>query len=87
MRLDLFDSPVRVSTVDPGLVETEFSEVRFRGDSDRATTVYQGYQPLRPDDVAEAVIWVTSRPAHVTIADIMILPTAQASATVLDKKA
>jgi len=86
MRLDLFDTPVRVSTVDPGLVQTEFSEVRFRGDVDRAKTVYQGYQPLTGDDVAEAAVWIASRPPHVTIADILILPTAQASATVLNKE-
>jgi len=86
MRLDLVETPVRVSTVDPGLVETEFSEVRFRGDNDRAKTVYQGYQPLSGEDVAEAVVWIANRPAHVTIADIMILPTAQASATVMHKE-
>ncbi len=86
MRLDLVETPVRVSTVDPGLVETEFSDVRFRGDTERAKTVYQGYQPLKGDDVAEAVVWIAGRPAHVTIADIMILPTAQASATVLYKE-
>jgi NADP-dependent 3-hydroxy acid dehydrogenase YdfG len=86
MRIDLVDSPVRVSTIDPGLVETEFSEVRFYGDSDRAKTVYQGYKPLSGDDIAEAVAWVASQPQHVTIAQVTILPTAQASAMVLNKK-
>ena len=85
MRIDLVDSPVRVSTVDPGLVETEFSEVRFYGDSDRAKTVYQGYQPLRGEDIAEAVAWIAAQPQHVTIAQMTVLPTAQASATMVHK--
>jgi NADP-dependent 3-hydroxy acid dehydrogenase YdfG len=85
MRLDLIDTPVRVSTVDPGLVQTEFSEVRFRGDTERAEQVYQNYTPLSPDDVAEAVVWIADRPQHVTIGDILILPTDQASATMVHK--
>lgn len=86
MRLDLVDSPVRVSTVDPGLVETEFSQVRFYGDSDRANTVYQGYQPLSPDDIAETILWIATRPPHVDIAEVLILPTAQASSTSVHKE-
>ncbi|MCP4684364.1 MAG: SDR family NAD(P)-dependent oxidoreductase [bacterium] len=86
MRLDLVETPVRVSTVDPGLVETEFSEVRFYGNSDRAKTVYQGYKPLEGRDIAEAVVWLAAQPEHVTIAQMTVLPTAQASATVLHKK-
>jgi len=86
LMLDLVESPVRVSTVDPGLVETEFSQVRFYGDNDRAEKVYQGYQPLRGEDVAEAVVWVAGRPAHVDVAQMLILPTAQASATLVNKK-
>ena len=86
MRLDLVDTPIRVSTVDPGLVETEFSMVRFRGDTDRAKTVYKGFQPLTGEDIADAVIWVASRPDHVQVAEVIIMPTAQASATVTHKE-
>ena len=86
MRIDLVDTPVRVSTVDPGLVETEFSQVRFYGDTERAARTYQGYQPLTGDDIADAVVWIAERPPHVQVAELIILPTAQASAMVLDKK-
>ncbi len=86
MRLDLVETPVKVSTVDPGLVETEFSMVRFRGDSDRAQAVYQGYRPLSGDDVADAVFWIASRPAHVQVAEVIIFPSAQASAAVTHKQ-
>lgn len=86
MRLDLVDTPIKVSTVDPGLVETEFSDVRFYGDTDRAKTVYQGYKPLEGADIADAVVWIASRPAHVQIAEIIIFPSAQASAMVTYKK-
>jgi len=85
MRLDLFDSPVRVSTIDPGLVETEFSLVRFYGDAERADKVYQGYKPLTGDDIAKTAIWIASQPEHVQIAEVIILPTAQSSAMVLNK--
>ncbi len=85
MRIDLVESPVRVTTVDPGLVETEFSQVRFYGDKERASTVYQGFKPLTGADVAESVVWAASQPQHVTIAEILILPTAQASATSVNK--
>lgn len=81
LRMDLLGTGVRVSTVDPGMVETEFSIVRFHGDHDRAATVYEGVAPLTPDDIAEAVVWIADRPAHVQIAEVVILPTAQASAT------
>ncbi|MBU8932914.1 MAG: SDR family NAD(P)-dependent oxidoreductase [candidate division Zixibacteria bacterium] len=86
MRIDLVDTPIRVSTVDPGLVETEFATVRFDGDKERAAQTYQGYQPLTGDDIAEAVVWTADRPAHVQIGEIVIYPTAQASAMVLNKK-
>lgn len=86
MRMDLVDTNVRVSTVDPGLVETEFSQVRFYGDTERAKTVYQGYKPLTGDDVAEAVVWIADRPDHVQIGEIIILPSAQASALVMHKE-
>jgi 3-hydroxy acid dehydrogenase/malonic semialdehyde reductase len=86
MRLDLVDTPIRVSTVDPGLVQTEFSLVRFHGDRDRAEGVYQGYTPLTGDDVADAVCWIASRPDHVQVAELIIFPTAQASAAVTHKQ-
>jgi len=79
LRLDLNGTGVRVSTVDPGLVDTEFSTVRFHGDRSRADTTYQGMTPLTGADVAETVVWVASRPAHVNAAEILLLPTAQAS--------
>lgn len=86
LRIDLVKTPVRVTTVDPGLVETEFSEVRFYGDTDRAKTVYQGYTPLRGEDIADAVVWAASRPQHVLIAQMTVLPKDQASATILNKQ-
>ena len=78
MRMDVLGSGVRVSTVDPGLVETEFSVVRFGGDQGRADSVYDGLTPLTATDVAEAVQWITDRPPHVVVADMMLLPIAQA---------
>jgi NADP-dependent 3-hydroxy acid dehydrogenase YdfG len=86
LRWDLVDSPVRVCTVDPGLVETEFSLVRFRGDDERAKGVYKGIQALRPEDVAEAVVFCATRPPHVQLAQVLILPTAQASTTLVHRK-
>ncbi|MEW6758032.1 MAG: SDR family oxidoreductase [Acidobacteriota bacterium] len=80
MKVDLLGTPVRVSTVDPGMVETEFSQVRFRGDHERAAKVYQGLTPLTPEDIAEIVVWVASRPAHVDITEVVVMPTAQSSA-------
>ena len=79
MRIDLLPLNIRVSSVSPGLVETEFSIVRFDGDQDKATKVYQGYEPLMADDIADAVNYIIQAPARVTIADIVILPSAQAS--------
>jgi NADP-dependent 3-hydroxy acid dehydrogenase YdfG len=86
MRIDLVDTPIRVSTIDPGLVETEFSIVRFRGDTERAKKTYQGYQPLVGDDIADTALWIASRPPHVQIAEVIIFPTAQASTMVLNKQ-
>jgi len=85
LRLDLVDTPLRVTAIDPGLVETEFSEVRFHGDTERAKTVYKGLEPLHPEDIAETIVWCASRPAHVQIADVVIFPTNQASATVVHR--
>jgi len=80
LRMDVLGSGVRVSTVDPGMVETEFSVVRFAGDQERADRVYEGLTPLSAADVAEAVQWVADRPPHVVVADMMLLPIAQAGA-------
>lgn len=85
MRFDLLQHNIRVGQVCPGAAETEFSKVRFKGDEGIAANVYQGYIPLSAIDVAEAVCFIISRPAHVSIHDITIMPTAQASATVLNK--
>jgi len=86
MRIDLNKEGIKVSQINPGLVHTEFSEVRFKGDTDRAATVYQGYQPLLPEDIADLILFMVTRPAHVNLADIIILPTAQASATTVHKE-
>jgi NADP-dependent 3-hydroxy acid dehydrogenase YdfG len=79
LRLDLLGSGVRVSSIDPGLVETEFSEVRFRGDRRRAAAIYSGMTPLRAEDVAEVVVFTATRPDHVDLAEVLLLPTDQAS--------
>ena len=86
MMIDLVDTPVKVSTIDPGLVETEFSQVRFHGDLERAKKTYEGYKPLVARDIAEAVVWAASRPPHVQIAEMVVMPKAQASAMVLHKE-
>jgi 3-hydroxy acid dehydrogenase/malonic semialdehyde reductase len=85
LRHDLVDTPIRVCTVDPGLVETEFSIVRFRGNEQRAKSVYQNLTPLTPADVADAVLYCATAPPHVQIAEIIILPTNQASATLVHR--
>ena len=85
LRYDLVDTPVRVCTVDPGLVETEFSIVRFRGNEQRAKTVYQNITPLTPADVADAVLYCATALPHVQIAEIIILPTNQASASLVHR--
>ncbi len=86
MRLDLNAHGIRVGAINPGLVETEFSEVRFKGDSERAAKVYQGYQPLKPQDIADIIDFVISRPYHVNIADLVVMSTDQASSTIVNKK-
>ena len=85
MRMDLVDTPIRICTVDPGLVETEFSEVRFHGDKERAKKTYQNMTPLTPDDIADAVLFAATRPPHVQIAELIIMPTAQASTTLVHR--
>ena len=86
LRLDLAGSGVRVVSIDPGLVETEFSEVRFHGDRERAARVYEGMTPLTAMDVADAVVFAATRPPHVTVADLLLLPTDQASATSVHRR-
>jgi 3-hydroxy acid dehydrogenase/malonic semialdehyde reductase len=86
LRQDLVGSGVRVCSVDPGMVETEFSEVRFHGNTERAKGVYRGMTPLTGNDVAELVHFTATRPPHVTLADAMILPTDQASATLIHRE-
>ncbi len=86
LRIDLVGTGIRVTSVDPGMVETEFSLVRFHGDAERAKKVYQGIQPLTPEDVADAILWCATRPPHVNIQDMIIMATAQASATVAHRK-
>jgi serine 3-dehydrogenase len=82
MQIDLVDTPIRVSSVDPGMVETEFSIVRFHGDADRAGNVYKGLTPLSGDDIADAVIFCVTRPPHVNIHQLRIMPTDQASSII-----
>jgi NADP-dependent 3-hydroxy acid dehydrogenase YdfG len=72
LKLDLMGTAVRVTSIDPGMVETEFSEVRFRGDTERAAKVYQNITPLKPEDVADAIVWAASRPAHVNIHTVVM---------------
>lgn len=85
MRLDLNQYNIRVSGIHPGLVQTEFSDVRFKGDSERAKTVYQGYKALQAEDIADIIHFVVTRPYHVNIEDLVVYPTAQASATIINK--
>jgi 3-hydroxy acid dehydrogenase/malonic semialdehyde reductase len=85
LRLDVVDTPIRVTTIDPGLAETEFSEVRFHGDTERAKSVYKGMEALTAEDIAETILWCATRPSHVQIAEIIIFPTAQASAAVVHR--
>jgi 3-hydroxy acid dehydrogenase/malonic semialdehyde reductase len=86
MMLDLLGTPIRVTSIDPGMVETEFSLVRFHGDRERAARTYKGTKPLTGDDVAEAVVWAAGRPAHVNIAEMLILPTVQRSTTMVQRE-
>jgi len=79
LRLELNGTGIRVGSLDPGMAETEFSEVRFKGDSTRASAVYAGVEPLQAEDVAEAMVWMASRPPHVCIDEILIQPTDQAA--------
>jgi len=87
LRLDLLGKKIRVTTIAPGMVETEFSQVRFRGDDKKAASVYSGMQPLVAKDVADAVLWAALRPAHVNIQEIVLYPVDQASPSQVSRKA
>ncbi len=87
MSLDVAGTKVKVSSVDPGHVDTEFAEVRFHGDKARAKKVYEGFTPLSPDDVADAIAYIANLPENVNILDMVILPAAQRSVTVIDRSA
>ncbi len=86
LRLDLNGTGLRVTSVDPGMTETEFSLVRFRGDGERARKVYQGFTPLAPDDIADAVVYCATRPLHVNVSEMIVMPTDQASTMVVHQK-
>lgn len=86
MRIDLLPHGIRVTAINPGMVETEFSKVRFKGDEGRAKKVYDGLDPLMANDIAEAIWFAVSRPAHVNINDMLIMPTAQATGTIINRK-
>src|ERR1700749_3750524 len=86
MRIDLAPHGIRVTAIHPGAVETEFSEVRFKGDKERAKKVYEGFDPLVAEDIAETIWFVVSRPAHVNINELTVMPTAQATATNIFRK-
>lgn len=83
LRMDLLGTNIRVSSVDPGAVETNFSHVRFKGDAERAAKVYEGFTPLRASDIADAVVYCATRPPHVNISEMIVMPTAQAAVTMI----
>jgi 3-hydroxy acid dehydrogenase / malonic semialdehyde reductase len=86
LKIDLMGTAVRVTSVDPGMVETDFSKVRFRGDEERAAKVYQNITPLQPEDVADAIVWAASRPAHVNIHTVVMTTIDQANSTVFNRR-
>lgn len=85
MRIDLNANGIKVTAIHPGLVETEFSLVRFKGDEERASAVYKGFEPLKPEDIADLILFALTRPAHVVVADLVVFPVAQANATIVKK--
>ncbi|MBA4739079.1 MAG: SDR family NAD(P)-dependent oxidoreductase [Flavobacteriaceae bacterium] len=85
MRIDLNKTGIKVSEINPGLVETDFSNVRFKGDNNRAEKVYLGYKALQADDIADIIEFVINRPSHVNIADILVLPKSQATSSIINK--
>jgi len=86
IRLDVLDKNIKVSTIDPGMVLTEFSKVRFSGDEEKANKVYKGIDPLKPEDISSAILFCVTRPAHVNINEIIITPIQQASSTQIFRK-
>jgi len=86
LKLDLLGTKIRVSEIDPGLVETEFSDVRFHGDRDRAQRTYDGLTPLTADDIADIVVFCATRPAHVNLSELLVVPTDQATATQVSRR-
>jgi len=86
MRFDLYDKNIRVTSIDPGMVNTEFSEVRFSGDKEKADKVYEGIIPLCAEDIAETILWCATRPAHININEVIITPVAQASVAFVNRK-
>lgn len=86
LRQDVLGTPIRVTSVDPGMVETDFSLVRFHGDTERAAKVYKGIKPLAPEDVAEAIVWAVSRPEHVNIARVLLTPVEQANSLLFHRE-
>jgi serine 3-dehydrogenase len=86
LKKDLLGTPVRVSCVDPGLVETEFSLVRFRGEAEKAAKTYQGLTPLTPEDIADVIYFCATRPPHVNISEMLVIPTDQSGATMVHRR-
>lgn len=86
LRIDLVDTPLRVTNIKPGMVETNFSVIRFRGDKTKADAVYNGIQPLTGDDIADVVYYAASAPAHVQIAEVLVMPTYQATGTICHRQ-
>jgi 3-hydroxy acid dehydrogenase/malonic semialdehyde reductase len=86
LRQDVLGTPIRVTSVDPGMVETDFSLVRFRGDQDRAAKVYKGVRPLTPEDIADVIVWAASRPEHVNIARVTLTPVQQANSLLFHRE-
>lgn len=86
MRIDLVDTPLRVTNIKPGLVETNFSVIRYRGDKDAADKVYKGVHPLNGDDIAEVIYWTSTVPEYMQIAEVLVMPTNQATGTIVHRQ-
>jgi 3-hydroxy acid dehydrogenase/malonic semialdehyde reductase len=86
LRIDLNGTAIRVTSIDPGMVKTDFSKIRFRGDEQRAAKTYENIDPLQPEDIADAILWSATRPPHVNIQTVLLTPTAQANAFVITRK-
>ena len=86
LRIDVNGTAVRVTSIDPGMVETDFSKIRFRGDEERAAKTYQNIDPLQPEDIADAIVWAATRPPHVSIQTVVLTPTAQANPFIITRK-